>query len=819
MFVLRTERTKSAERNRGCAVSIHTSNTNVAHGSNIAPPIGGRSRHNPPVPITVTITVDNRVRISPAEVLPDVVVRELKMAFQHDNPEYAKKRRMNLPTYNEPPAYRTWEVHRRGEGDGVEYDLSFPRGGYARVKACLDSARISFKVRDRRTSGAVTEFKTKIPDHKYTLYDYQQTALEAAITKENCIVRAPTGCIAGDAIVGINRAGKGSKMRIDHVVKMFNGGKTAGRTWDREIPTFVRCRTDGGFVRLARLLDAYVSGVKTVFEITTATGHKVRATEDHRFLTTDGWKRLGEVSVGDRVFVEDARRKSRTSKKAKNSYQIVNGLRSHPYAGRKGVRPDKGGHSVPMHRLVVEARINGYKSTSLFIAHIRAGKVDGLKFLDPKEFHVHHEDENHKNNADTNLVIKSVKDHHREHGVDGGWRHVAFKTISTRVKSIRQVGRESTYDLALEEPHNFLANGIVVHNSGKTTVAFGIAAKLKLPTLIIVWAGNLFEQWRERAEKELGLKKRDVGVIRGKNRTIKPLTIAMQQTLASMDADEWADLREIFGVVICDELQRFAAPTLFGAVDPFPAKYRIGISADESRKDRKEFLIYDLFGNVAANIPRNKLIQTGHVLDVETVIVPTKFSSTTRGDFNLLLEEMMLDVQREELIDELVRHEVATGEQVMILTHRREHAMRIDARLASYGIKSGILLGGADHETIFASTVAGIRSGELRVCVGTVQAIGQGLDIPKLGVGIMTTPIANNRQLFGQVRGRMCRVADGKDKAKIYYLWDKHYYGVRPVKNLIAWNNESMVNVRVTSGELQTKVNAKTFLKRLRASR
>lgn len=496
----------------------------------------------------ITIVVDNRVRLSPAEDLPSNVVRELQAAFRHDNPEYAKKKSMGYATYNEPPVYKTWEVHRRGEGDGTEHDMSFPRGGLSRVRAILDGARIKYKVKDKRTSGSQHEFKTRIPDHLYTLYDYQREALEAALAKQNCIIRAPTG-------------------------------------------------------------------------------------------------------------------------------------------------------------------------------------------------------------------------------------------------------------------------------SGKTTIAFAIGSTLKLPTLVIVWAGNLHEQWIKRAKKELGLDAKDVGVIREGKRILKPLTVAMQQTLATQTDEEWDEIREVFGVVVCDELQRFAAPTLFESVDPFPAKYRIGISADETRKDRKEFLTYDLFGQIAADIPRNKLIASGHVLDVESLIIPTTFDSKVKGDFDALLAEMVSDPSREAIVDEMIMREVAKGEQVIVFTQRREHAMRIDQRLAQNGIKSGILLGGKSHEAIFAKTVAGLESGELRVGVGTIQAMGQGLDIPWIGVGVIALPVGNNRQLYGQIRGRMCRAPEGKTSARLYYLWDKFYYGARVVENLIRWNNAPMVKVLHGTGETKVFVQAKEFMRQLRGKR
>ena len=132
----------------------------------------------------------------------------------------------------------------------------------------------------------------------------------------------------------------------------------------------------------------------------------------------------------------------------------------------------------------------------------------------------------------------------------------------------------------------------------------------------------------------------------------------MQQTIAAKDPETLP--LDVFGTVICDEVQRFAAKTLFAAVELWPARYRVGISADESRKDKKEFLTYDLFGDVAADIKRDDLIISGNVLDVEVRIVETDFRFPRYAetkDFNELLEGMRTDEPRNQIILDLARAE------------------------------------------------------------------------------------------------------------------------------------------------------------------
>jgi superfamily II DNA or RNA helicase len=325
--------------------------------------------------------------------------------------------------------------------------------------------------------------------------------------------------------------------------------------------------------------------------------------------------------------------------------------------------------------------------------------------------------------------------------------------------------------------------------SGKTTAAFGLLARLKRRALVLVWTKNLFEQWRERAGAELGLTGDDVGIIHGSTTRIRPLTIAMQQTVHSRFKRDLSLAGE-FDVVVADEIQRAAADTMYAAIDPFSARYRIGISADETRRDRMEQLTYDLFGDVLHSVDNRKLIDSGAVVDVEMLVVPTDFRAgwyRFRQDFNRLLAQMTTDPDRNALLLDVARRIVSQGQQCLIFTHRVEHARDIDARLTEMGIRSGTLIGGVENEIAFERSKTGLKSGAARAGVGTYGAIAQGLDLPTVARGICATPIGNNRQQMGQVRGRLCREPGGKGIARLVYLLDRQVYGTKPVRNFLDW--------------------------------
>lgn len=300
------------------------------------------------------------------------------------------------------------------------------------------------------------------------LFPYQQfslvRALERAVNqkqqKDGFFFNWGTGCIQGDAEININRGGNGTRIKLRDLVKRFNG-EPDRYSWDLSIPTYVQREVDG-VLRLGRLKHAWFSGVKTTYTLTTDSGRTIRATEEHPFLSERGWVKLGDLKVGDRVRVRGAQAAGRP-RKAKAHYRQVKALPAHPYSGFQD--------RVPYHRLVAEATMNGL-SYEEFLFYVRAERVIGLDFLDPEVWAVHHKDGDHRNNSPENLEVLTHKEHWSGHGHSGSMNHVLYKTTTEVITSIEKYGEEDTFDLEVEDdPHNFLANGFVVHNSGKSIAA------------------------------------------------------------------------------------------------------------------------------------------------------------------------------------------------------------------------------------------------------------------------------------------------------------------------------------------------------------
>ena len=313
--------------------------------------------------------------------------------------------------------------------------------------------------------------------------DILATAKEIEAARNNgqrvMVIGAGAGCLAADTVINVNRAGKSLPMQLSRVVSQFSGegfditreyimgGKVVKSTqktkpWDLTIPTYV-ARADGEVIKLGRLVNAWYSGEKETYTVTTNTGRSIRATAIHPFLMEDGeWIKLEEMRVGYSLQINSGR--SVGGRGAKIQYRSSD-TKFHPYQVCKSVPRQR--YGVPTHRLIVEAKNNNLTLREyLWILRCDCEKSAQLSFL-PKEVMVHHKNGNTMDNDISNLeIVSGQKEHSNQHE----WvNNVLWQVGFEEIVSIEPYGMEPTYDIEVEDdPHNFLANGFVVHNTGKT---------------------------------------------------------------------------------------------------------------------------------------------------------------------------------------------------------------------------------------------------------------------------------------------------------------------------------------------------------------
>lgn len=391
--------------------------------------------------------------------------------------------------------------------------------------------------------------------------------------------------------------------------------------------------------------------------------------------------------------------------------------------------------------------------------------------------------------------------------------------------------------------------------SGKTLAELAAIVRAGRHALVMVPTQALASQWLRDAEA-FGMREEWLGFLGDGSRRIRPITVALPQSLR-----HWIDdLRNLgsgderverFGTFVVDEVQGAAAATFADVIGRVPAQFRLGVSADERRKDRKEFLIYEAFGDPVVDVKRKDLIAAGVIRDVEVRMVETSFEApgflairdaaadlrervaagekippmTARrmkqdelAGWDALFKQMRDDGERNRLAAETVRRAIDDGAQCLVFVHLREHAKELATSLRARAIirgrdgkaahEIGLLLGGKPSAKEFQHVCEGIGEGRVRVAVATYKSTGVGINLPSLSAGVCVTPIHGNKQFVNQVRGRVSR--KGERPAVLWYLWDRNVFGDEPVRAMLRWNTNvklvladgTMHDARATKGEL-----------------
>ncbi|MCW5967805.1 MAG: replicative DNA helicase [Blastocatellales bacterium] len=95
-----------------------------------------------------------------------------------------------------------------------------------------------------------------------------------------------SGCLAGESLVTM--ADTGMRIPIGELA-----GKSGFKVW--------ALNENNMQVEAATVSRAFSTGIKPVFRLTTRLGRSIRATANHKFRSIEGWKRLDELRVGERL--------------------------------------------------------------------------------------------------------------------------------------------------------------------------------------------------------------------------------------------------------------------------------------------------------------------------------------------------------------------------------------------------------------------------------------------------------------------------------------------------------------------------------------
>lgn len=388
-----------------------------------------------------------------------------------------------------------------------------------KIWSIADNQRNAFQLDYLQGLNPYARYDTEIISYAYerSLYTHQRDATDFILSRHYCVLAGEMGCVDGDAVVHCNRAGRGFEITIKELFSKFNHavplyGERGQSGWDSTIPTRIRSLC-GDELRLNRVVKVLHKGMRPTVELILKSGKTLRLTPDHEVCTgSDQYQTAGTLKIGDRVLVNG-------KWTDKDGYVRVGGYKnSHP-------RWTTGG--VYEHILVMEESLGRFLGVDERVHHINGTRDD---------------------NRIENLQLLDVSSHATLHGENGGYHRLReyFLPREDQVVNIQDAGVIDVYDIVCADPYrNFVANGIIVHNCGKTLDAIEVMERSGAEGIWYVAPRSGIRA----VEREFKIWNFDITITM---MTYQGLTKRMK---------EWQPGAKAPQVVIFDECQRIKTPT------------------------------------------------------------------------------------------------------------------------------------------------------------------------------------------------------------------------------------------------------------------
>lgn len=293
-----------------------------------------------------------------------------------------------------------------------------------------------------------------------------------------------------------------------------------------------------------------------------------------------------------------------------------------------------------------------------------------------------------------------------------------------------------------------------------------LLAKLNTKVLIIANQKMLINQLSAEIEAVLGEKPT---VLSAKNTTLGDINVATSQFI-SQNADVWYDIKKHIGLLVLDEAESLASPTVMRIFQRAPAKYRILISATFTRSvDHRTGALIDFTGHKRVVLHNNALLKPTiiNVLCPEVFYPPLdqKRYARAKGNFfeNTSITQKVLQI---------TQYSLQRNRQVLIACDLVSKQEEIRKELLIIGITAECL-NGKTKDSERKRILEEYDKGTIKVLLG-LGVLNAGLSLPKITTIIrLSTP--SSEEKLEQLIGRGRRSFDGKEGCFVIDLWFKGF--------------------------------------------
>lgn len=219
-----------------------------------------------------------------------------------------------------------------------------------------------------------------------------------------------------------------------------------------------------GRIRPGNVVRVHKNGVKEVFRVSLEDGKTVKSTYDHRFLTDEGYKEVEDLEEGDQLVVRGE------EKGYKKKGHDTTRAKGETYEGKGFSEGDKNPAYIDGRARIFEESKETVKSRSDGVCEKCGYESDDHRYEFAHKEPLEDLDFDYSDYHSPENILYLCNSCHKKLDYQKGERRSAWSkgkpSSVSEVVSIESIGQEMTYDVEMDDPyHNFLANGVVSHNS------------------------------------------------------------------------------------------------------------------------------------------------------------------------------------------------------------------------------------------------------------------------------------------------------------------------------------------------------------------
>ena len=313
--------------------------------------------------------------------------------------------------------------------------------------------------------------------------------------------------------------------------------------------------------------------------------------------------------------------------------------------------------------------------------------------------------------------------------------------------------------------------------AGKTVMGCALIAQTRVSALVLVHRSVLLDQWREAAMRFLGLKRKEIGVWRGKApRLTQRLDIAMLPSLAR--AEDFAAFFSSYGLVIVDECHHLPAATFEGVLKACASRRLYGLTATPARKDRLEKLMFFQCGPIRHSIGNapTEVTRTVRIRRTAFTLPNGVGGNEPRPPIHEVWQALVTDEGRSNLIVADLVACGGAGRSPLVLADRTAYLDTLEGKFAASAPQTAHYrldgkTGKKARQQVLDAINQHYATSTPFVVFATASLVGEGLDIPRLDTLFLTMPLSFKGRLV-QYAGRLHRSHEAKTKVLIHDYLD-----------------------------------------------